>query len=163
MIFILLYDEIHPKWMNWDIWKLPKCSWNSFDGPTILRMIFQLQRYQISHVNGWLRYDFPTPEVQYISCKWMAKVWFSNRRGMNPYNMVYVNIPQLMIFTLLYDEIHPKWMNWGLWKWPKCSWNSFDRSPALEDDFPTAKVQNISLKWMTRVWFSNRRGTKYLM
>ena len=33
------------KWINWG-------------------MIFQLQRYHISHVNGWLRYDSPTTGVQ---------------------------------------------------------------------------------------------------
>jgi hypothetical protein len=30
---------------------------------------------------------------------------------MNPYNMIYKNIPKLMIIILLYDKIHPKHMN----------------------------------------------------
>ena len=144
MIIILLHDEIHPKLMNWGVWKRTKCSWNSFEGSLNLKE------------------DFPTAKVQYISSKWINRVWFSNRRGMNPYNMVYVNIPKLMIIILLCDEIHPKLMNWGVWKLTKCSWNSFDGFDLFNDVFVTAKVQYISCKWITRVWFSNCRGTKYL-
>ena len=48
--------------------------------------------------------------------------------------MVYVNIPKLMIIILSCDEIHPKCMNWDIWKRTKCSWNSFDGFPSLKDD-----------------------------
>ena len=54
-----------------------------YDFPTI--------GYHISHINGLIRCDFLTAGVQYISHKWLN---------------------QGMVFILLCDEIHSKWMNW---------------------------------------------------
>ena len=69
MIFTLLYDEM-------DELEGYESDLNVYEiqlmGPTILRMIFQPQGYNIYHINGKIR----------------------------------------MIFTLLNNEIHPKWMNW---------------------------------------------------
>ena len=50
-----------------------------------LQYDFPAVGYCISHMNGLIRYDFPTAGVQYIS-KWLNQVG--------------------MIFTLLYAEIH---------------------------------------------------------
>ena len=54
-------------------------------------MIFQLQEYNICHINGQLGNDFPTAGVENISHKRL-------NQGM-------IFPPLVIIFRLLYDEI----------------------------------------------------------